>query len=44
MFVDVIGVRVLGDYVLKLTWADGAVTVVDVEPYFYGPVFAPLRG
>lgn len=27
-FVDVTGVRLLGGYVLELTWADGAVTTV----------------
>lgn len=42
-FVDVTGVRVLGGYLLELTWADGAVAAIDVEPYLHGPVFAPLR-
>jgi len=42
-FVDVAGVRVLGGYVLELTWADGAVTTIDVEPYLWGPALAPLR-
>lgn len=42
-FVDVTGVHVLGGYVLELTWADGAVTTVDVEPYLWGEVFEPLR-
>jgi hypothetical protein len=42
-FVDVTGVRPLEGYVLELTWADGAVTTVDVEPYLFGPVFAPLK-
>ena len=32
-----------GGYTLRLTWADGAVTVVDVEPYLWGEVGAPLR-
>jgi hypothetical protein len=42
-FVDVTTVRVLGGYELELTWADGLVTTIDVEPYLYGPVFEPLR-
>ncbi len=42
-FVDIIGVRVLGGYLLELTWADGAVTTVDVEPYLHGPAFEPLK-
>ncbi|MGY1738373.1 DUF2442 domain-containing protein [Geodermatophilus sp. SYSU D00684] len=42
-FVDVTGVRVLGNYVLKLTWADGVVMIVDVEPYLNGPALEPLR-
>jgi hypothetical protein len=42
-FVDVAGVRVLAGYVLELTWADGAVTTIDVEPYLWGPALAPLR-
>jgi hypothetical protein len=42
-FVDVAAVRALGGYVLELTWADEAVTVVDVEPYLRGPALEPLR-
>jgi hypothetical protein len=41
--VDITGVRVLGGFVLELTWADGAVTTVDAEPYLWEPVFEPLR-
>jgi Protein of unknown function (DUF2442) len=42
-FVDVTAVRVLGGYELELTWADGLVSTIDVEPYLFGPVFEPLR-
>ncbi|MCZ2818026.1 DUF2442 domain-containing protein [Modestobacter sp. VKM Ac-2984] len=42
-FVNVTGVELAGGYTLRLTWADGAVTVVDVEPYLWGDVGAPLR-
>jgi len=42
-FVDITGARVLSGYVLELTWADGLVTNVDVEPYLWGPAFEPLR-
>jgi hypothetical protein len=41
-FVDIVAVRVLDGYVLELTWADGAVTAIDVEPYLWGTL-APLR-
>lgn len=41
-FVEVVAVRVLDGYVLELTWADGAVTAIDDEPYLWGAL-APLR-
>ena len=42
-FVDVTGVELAGEYHLRLTWADGAITVVDAEPYLWGDVGAPVR-
>ena len=42
-FVDVVAARARGGYELELSWADGAATVVDVEPYLHGEVFEPLR-
>jgi predicted nucleotidyltransferase len=41
-FVDVTGVRVLGDYVLELTFSTGEVRVLDVEPHLWGEAFRPL--
>lgn len=41
-FVDVTAVELSGGYTLRLTWADGVVTVVDVEPYLWGEIGAPL--
>ena len=35
--------RVLRGYILELTWADGVVTTLDIEPYLWGPAFEPLR-
>ena len=40
--IDVTGVRVLARYIVELTFADGAVRVMDLEPYLWGPVFEPL--
>lgn len=42
-FVDVTSVRVLGRYVLELTFDTGEVKVIDVEPELYGEAFAALR-
>lgn len=41
-FVDVSGVRVLTRYVLELTFANGQTRALDVEPFLWGPAFAPL--
>ena len=40
--IDVAGVRVLARYVVELTFADGAVRVIDLEPLLWGPMFEPL--
>jgi hypothetical protein len=40
---DVVAVRLLGGYVVELTWADRVVTTVDLEPYLWGPALEPLR-
>jgi Protein of unknown function (DUF2442) len=42
-FVDVVDVQVLTRYVLKLTFSNGEVGVVDVEDLLFGPAFEPLR-
>ena len=36
-------VRWLRDYVVELTFTDGTVRPVDLEPFLTGPVFEPLR-
>lgn len=41
-FVDVASVRVLGRYVLELTFSNGEARVIDVEPFLWGPAFEPL--
>lgn len=35
-------VRVLARYVVELTFADGAVKVIDLEPHLWGEMFEPL--
>lgn len=40
--VDVVGVRVVDEYVLELDFSDGVSRTVDVERYLTGPVFAAI--
>ena len=40
--VSVIGVRVLGRYVLELAFDTGEVKIIDMEPLMWGPVFRPI--
>lgn len=35
-------VRVLSRYIVELTFADGAVRVLDLEPHLWGEMFRPL--
>ena len=41
--VDITGVEVIGEYRLRLTFADGMVGDVDFEGRAWGGVFEPLR-
>ena len=41
--VDVISVRVLARYIVEMGFADGAVKVLDLEPFLWGDAFEPLR-
>lgn len=41
--VDVTGVRVLARYVVELTFADGAVRVIDLERYLSGEIYEAVR-
>jgi len=41
--IDVTAVRVLARYVVELTFADGAVRVIDLEPFLWGPIFDSIR-
>ena len=41
--IDVTSVRVLARYAVELTFADGAVRVIDLESLLWGPMFEPLR-
>ena len=43
MLETVVGVVVLRPYVLEVTFDDGVVRQVDVEPVLWGEVFEPLR-
>lgn len=36
-------VRALRPYVLEVTFDDGAVRAIDIEPQLYGPMFEPLK-
>ena len=40
--IRVTGVRVLARYIVELTFEDGAVKVIDLEPYLWGEMFEPL--
>lgn len=40
--IDVTGVRVLARYIVELTFENGEVKVLDLEPLLDGPVFEPL--
>jgi hypothetical protein len=40
--IDVTDVQLLGRYVVQLTFADGAVRIIDLEPLLWGPMFQPL--
>jgi len=40
--VSVTEVRVLGRYVVQLTFDTGEVKILDLEPLMWGPVFEPL--
>lgn len=35
-------VRVLSRYIVELTFENGAVKVIDLEPHLWGQMFAPL--
>ena len=40
----VVAVRVVGPYIIEVTFDDGTRRRVDLEPLLHKPVFAPLRG
>lgn len=40
--IRVTGVRVLARYIVELTFEDGAVKVLDLEPLLWGEMFEPL--
>jgi len=40
--IRITGVRVLSRYIVELTFEDGAVKVIDLEPRLWGEMFAPL--
>jgi len=42
-FEKAVAVRILRPYVLEVTFDDGFQREVDIEPLFWGEVFAPLR-
>jgi len=41
--IDVVSAHVLSRYVVELTFADGSVRVIDLEPMLWGEMFEPLR-
>jgi len=43
MFIHVTDVKHVKDYQLQLTFNNGIVGVVDLEPELYGEIFEPLR-
>lgn len=42
-FEKAVSVRIVRPYVLEIAFADGHRREVDIEPLFWGEVFAPLR-
>jgi hypothetical protein len=40
---DITGVEILHDHVVRLRFADGTEKTVDLAPYLHGPVFEPVR-
>ncbi len=42
-FEKAVSVRVVGPYVIDVTFDDGHRRAVDIEPLLWGEVFAPLR-
>jgi hypothetical protein len=40
--IDVVDVKVLARYFVELRFEDGEVRVIDLEPYLWGEMFAPL--
>lgn len=41
--IEVRAVRVLGRYTVELTFADGAVRVIDLEPFLWGEMFEAIE-
>lgn len=41
--IDVTQVRVLARYVVELTFANGEIRVIDLEPMLWGEMFEPLK-
>ena len=40
---DIVSVTALESYVVRVTFSDGEIRDVDIEPLLDGPVFTPLR-
>ena len=40
---EAVSVRVVKPYVIEVTFRDSTRRQIDIEPYFWGEVFAPLR-
>ena len=43
MFEAAVAVRVIRPYVIEVTFDDGVQRQIDIEPFMWGEVFAPLR-
>ncbi len=43
MFEGAVSVRVVRPYVIDVRFEDGRQRQIDIEPFFWGEVFAPLR-
>ncbi|NNC92988.1 MAG: DUF2442 domain-containing protein [Acidimicrobiia bacterium] len=39
---EVTDVKIVAERTVELTFADGSIRVVDLEPYLWGPVFAAI--
>ena len=40
---EVVAVNVVHDFTVNVTFSDGTIQVIDLEPYLHGPIFRHIR-